>query len=204
MEIRFEGNQQATRDKKAKIRFLKEMEDVIYDREWFKDAKNLELYYVYRAIKREGDLRYDITEIPAKMLGKEFVKTKGNRNSKGYQELYTVLEGEAILLMQKNKEDIVEDVIAVKAKGGDWIIVPPDYTVITINPSQKLLKTGNWVSEKTENLYEDIEKMKGACYFYTESGWTKNKNYKTIPELRFEKPLKSRPKNLDFLKKPEW
>jgi len=41
--------------------------------------------------------------------------------------------------------------------------------------------------------------MQGACYFYTKSGWIKNKNYKFVPKIRFEKPLKEKPKNLDFL-----
>ncbi|MBZ9569671.1 glucose-6-phosphate isomerase [Patescibacteria group bacterium] len=186
--------------KKPQIRFLDEMKDVLYDKGWAKTAPNLELYYMYRGIKKKGDLRYDITVIPARMLGKEFVRTKGNRNSEGYQELYTVLEGEAIFLMQKAQGEIVEDVIATKAKPGDWVIVPPDYAVITINSSKKVLKTGNWVSEKTKNIYENIEKMKGTCYFFTQSGWTKNKNYAKVPKLRFGKPLKSMPKNLDFLK----
>jgi len=189
---------------KPKIRFLNEMGNVIYDQEWLKTAQNFELYYVYRAVEKKGDLRYDITEIPPRMLGKEFVRTKGNRNSEGYQELYTVLEGEAIFLMQKIKKEIVEDVITIKAESDDWVVVPPDYAVITINPSQKSLKTGNWVSEKTENIYEDIEKMNGACYFYTQAGWVENKNYKKIPEIRWEKPLRSKPKSLDFLNKPGW
>jgi len=42
--------------------------------------------------------------------------------------------------------------------------------------------------------------MKGAGYFYTKSGWIKNKNYGKVLQLRFERPLKSKPKNLDFLK----
>lgn len=193
MEIKLEK-------KKPDIRYLYDMKKVIYDREWLQTASNFELYYMYRGIKKRGDLRYDITKIPARMLGKEFVKTKGNRNSKGYQELYTVLEGEAIFLMQKAEDEIVEDVIAIRATPKDWIIIPQNYTIITINPSRKTLKTGNWVSEKTKNIYEDIEKMEGACYYYTKSGWTKNKNYKKIPKLRFEKPLKLRPKKLDFLK----
>lgn len=191
--------------KEPQIRLLKEIKGVIYDKKWAKTAPNLELYYMYRGVKKKGDLRYDITIIPGRMLGKEFVRTKGNRNSKGYQELYTVLTGEAIFLMQKVQGKIVEDVSAIKAKEGGWVIVPPNYSVITINPSKKVLKTGNWVSKKTKNIYDDIEKMEGACYFYTKSGWVKNKNYdlrskKKVPKLRFEKPLKSRPKSLDFLK----
>ena len=200
MEIMTRSKNRETRSKKPDIRYLYDMKEVIYDQKWLKTAPNFELYYMYRGVKKEDGLRYDITVVPPKMLGQEFVRTKGNRNSEGYQELYTVLEGEAIFLMQKTKGEIVEDVVAIEAKAGNWVIVPPNYAIITINPSKKVLKIGNWVSEKTKNIYEDIEKMKGACYFYTQSDWVKNKNYDKIPKLRFEKPLKSMPKNLDFLK----
>ncbi|MBZ9578350.1 glucose-6-phosphate isomerase [Patescibacteria group bacterium] len=194
------NKKQEIENRKPDIRCLNDMRKVIYDQEWLKTAPNLELYYMYRGIKKKDGLRYDITVIPARMLGKEFVRTKGNRNSEGYQELYTVLKGEAIFLMQKVQGEIVKDVIITTAKPGNWVVVPPDYAVITINPSKRVLKTGNWVSEKTKNIYRDIEKMGGACYFYTQSGWMKNKNYTKVPKLRFEKPFKSMPKNLDFLK----
>ena len=185
---------------KPKIRHLNQMKIVLYDQEWAKTAPNLKLYYVYRGIKRRGELRYDITVIPPKMLGKEFVKTKGNRNSNNFPELYTVLKGKGIILMQKMEKKIVKNIVGVRLKKGDWITVPPDYYAILINPSKKNLKTGNWVSEKNKNIYEDLEKMKGACYFYTKSGWIKNKNYKKNLKIKFKKPKKSAPKNLDFLK----
>ena len=185
---------------KPKIRYLNQMKVVLYDQEWAKTAPNLKLYYVYRGIKRRGELRYDITVIPPKMLGKEFVKTKGNRNSNNFPELYTVLKGKGIILMQKMEKKIVKNIVGVRLKKGDWITVPPDYYAILINPSKKNLKTANWVSEKNKNIYEDLEKMKGACYFYTKSGWIKNKNYKKNLKIKFKKPKKSAPKNLDFLK----
>jgi glucose-6-phosphate isomerase len=188
--------------KNPEIRYLDDMRMVLCDKKWAKKAPNFELYYVFRGVEKVDSLRYDVTVIPPRMLGKEFVKTKGNRNWKGYQELYTVLEGRAIFLMQKIQGKIVKDVFAIKAKKGSWVIIPPNYLVVLINPSsKKTLKTGNWVSEKNKNIYEDVEKMKGACYFYTKSGWIKNKNYKKIPKLRFEKPLKEMPKNLEFLKR---
>lgn len=185
---------------KKQIRYLREMEEVVFDKNFAREFPDLKLYYVYRGVKKENGIRYDITVIPPQILGKEFVRTKGNRNSNNFPELYTVLTEEAIFLMQKAKGEIVEDALAIPAKKGDYIIVPPKYAVITINPSKKTLKLGNWVSEKNKNIYEELEKMKGACYFYTKSGWIKNENYKKIPKLRFEKPLKKKPKNLDFLK----
>ena len=179
---------------KPDIRYLKDMKKVIYDKDWLKTApKNMELYYMYREVKKKNDLRYDITIIPSKMLGQEFVKTKGHRHFK-YQEIYTVLEGEAIFLIQKAKKKNIEQVFAIKAKKGDNVIIPPKSDHVTINPGSKELKLLNQISEKSKHDYGFIKKMKGACYFYTkeptqgEASWIKNKNYKKIPKLRFKKP----------------
>ena len=108
--------------KNPDIRFLYDIKGVVYDKKWFRGAKNFPIYYMYRGLKRNGELRYDITVIPPKMLGKEFVKTKGNRNSKGYQELYTVLKGKALFFMQKTKGKIIEDAFVMEAKSRNPIL----------------------------------------------------------------------------------
>lgn len=185
---------------KPQVRFLKEIKSLLFDKNWAKTAANSKLYYIYRAVKKKGELRYDITLIPSKMLGKEFVKTKGNRNSDNYPELYTVLKGEAIFLMQKSEGKTVKEAFFSRLKKGDWIVIPDNYYVVAINPLKKDLKLANWVSEKNKNTYETIEKMKGACYFFTENGWIKNENYKSVPKLKFKKPLKKKPKDLSFLR----
>jgi glucose-6-phosphate isomerase len=185
---------------KPDVRYLNEMRDVIYDRKWLKKASNLELYYMYRGIKRKGDLRYDITVIPARMLGKEFVKTKGHYHPENHGELYIVLKGKGLYLMQKEVKGKIEDVFYVKAKKGDYVIVPPQYGHITINPSKREeLKMGNWVSKEFKSDYKRIEKKKGGCYYYTESDWVKNKHYKKIPPITSKRPKKSMPKDLSFL-----
>lgn len=185
---------------KPDIRYLNQMNAVLYGRKWAKTASNFEVYYMYRGVKKKNGLRYDITVIPSKMLGKEFVKTKGHEHSNNYGELYIVLEGEAIYLMQRCKKHQIEDVYAVKAKKGEAVIIPPGYGHITINPSKRELKEANWLNEKCQNIYNLFTEKQGACYYYLKSGWVKNKNYQKVPKLRFEKPLKSEPKNLDFLK----
>lgn len=184
---------------KPEIRCLNDMSQVIYDKEWLKNAPDSELYYMYRGLKEKDGLRYDITVVPAKMLGQEFVKTKGHYHSGKCQEIYIVLEGEAIYLMQKQKNNEIEDVYSVKAKKGDIVIIPSHYGHVTINPASQELKMANWISEECKSDYQPILKKQGACYFYTKQGWIKNKNYSQIPELRFEKPLKEMPNNLDFL-----
>jgi len=186
--------------KRPEIRFLFDLKKVIYDQEWLKKACNFEVYYTYRGVKTRGELRYDITKIKAKMLGREFFKTKGHEHSKSFQEVYRVLKGRAIFLLQKYKNRKVEDVYAVKARAGEVVVVPPYYGHITINPSKKDLKIANWISKKCQSSYNLFEKFRGACYYYTQKGWVKNKNYKKIPKLRFKKALKRMPKDLDFLR----
>jgi len=181
------------------VRNLKEMEKVLCDKKWYKSAKNFNVYYVWRGVKWKGELRYDITIIPPKMLGKEFPKTKGHKHLDGFQELITVLEGEAFYFAQWGKENNIEKIEVVKAKSGDWVIVPPDCDHLTINPSKKELVMANWLSKKCKSDYSLFEKYQGAGYYYTKDGWIMNKNYQKIPKLKFKSPLKKKPKNLSFL-----
>ena len=110
------------------------------------------------------------------------------------------MKGEATYLMQRFEDNQIKDVYAVKAKKGDVVIIPPYYGHITINPSKKEeLKEANWVDETCQNVYDLFIKKQGACYYYTNRGWIKNKNYSRVPKLRFQRPLKKIPENLDFL-----
>jgi len=195
------NNEQKIKNKKPDIRHLYDMKEVIYDKEWLKTASNAELYYMYRSVKKKNGLVYDITVIPPKMLGQEFIKTKGHEHCQGtFQELYIVLKGQGIFLAQKYEDGKIKDVFAVQANQGEVVIIPEHYGHVTINNFQEVLAMANWVDEKCKGIYDLFEKKAGACYYYTQSGWLKNKNYKQVPELRFEKPLKSIPSNLNFLK----
>ena len=190
------------KNKEPDIRHLYDMSSVIYDKEWLKNAPNMDLYYMYRGVKQKDDLRYDITIIPPKMLGIEFVKTKGHEHIGNYGEVYIVLEGMAYFLIQKRKEKEAIEVIVIKAKKGDVAVIPSGYGHFTINPSPtKTLKMANWVSVNCKSNYKEIQKMRGASYYYTKDGWIKNKVYSQMPTIKFEEPLNALPKNLDFLKK---
>jgi len=173
------------------IRHLNDMKEVLCDQKWVKNAPNFELYYMYRGVKKKNGLRYDMTVIPPLMLGREFVKTKGHRHAGTDGEIYIVLKGQALYLLQKYIDDKIADVYAVRAKKGEVVVIPPYYGHITINPSKKeTLKEANWVSETCKNLYDSFVEKQGACYWFTERGWIKNAKYDKIPKLRFEKPLK--------------
>ena len=87
------------------IRSVRELRKVLYDQNWVKTAPNFNVYYVWRGIKKENGLRYDITIIPQRMLGQESPKTKGHKHLQGSQELITVLEGKAYYLSQRGKDN---------------------------------------------------------------------------------------------------
>jgi glucose-6-phosphate isomerase len=140
---------------KPQIRYLEELEKVVYDKEWFKKAKNFPLYYIFRGVKEKNEIRYDITVIPPNLLGKEFVKTKGHYHIGNFGELYKVLAGEGIFLMQKKD---LSDVYFVRAKRGDFVKIPPNYGHTIINPSGKTLKIANWVSKYCQSITKVLKK----------------------------------------------
>ncbi len=192
-----------TKKVRPSIRMLFDMKDVIYDKEWLSKAKNFELYYMYRDLSlskndalamKEHGLRYDITVIPPGMLGCEFVKTAGHYHPRvpgtdvTYPEIYEVLSGEAHYIMQKPLDDGIEDVILIKAKQGDKVIIPPGYGHLTINASNKVLKMANWVAEGFESIYEPIREKGGGAYFILEEGIVKNPRYARVPEIRLLEP----------------
>ncbi len=178
------------------VRMLHDMDEVLYDKEWAEGAENLELYYMYRDLslsRRDRDLfleqgiRYDITVIPPLMLGREYVKTAGHYHPPvpgetiTYPEVYEVLEGEATYLLQR--EDL-SDVVVVRARGGDKVVVPPGYGHITINESNKRLKMANFVARGFSSDYGPIRERGGGAYFLIEEGWIENPRCEEAAPLR--------------------
>lgn len=184
------------------IRHAKDMAEVIIDKSWLKKNEQAELYYMYRDLWQEGDkekiraegLRYDITVIPARTMGKEYVKTKGHYHPDAvpgisYPEIYEVLEGKAHYLLQKKTSKEIDDVVLIKANAGEKALIPPNYGHITINPGNKDLKMANWVDRNFESIYEDILELGGGAYFELSNGkFVKNENYGKVPDLRTANP----------------
>ena len=191
MDLEFGG-----RIKEPDIRWLFDMKEVIYDQSWLESAENFKLYFMYRDLflsradekmLQEQGIRYDITIIPPGMLGREYVKTAGHYHPLipggriTYPELYEVLEGEALYLLQKQDGS---DVVAVNASQGDKVLIPPDYGHITINRSNKTLKMANFVARDFSSLYDPIRELGGGAYFFTREGWIKNRLFPKAAELR--------------------
>lgn len=159
-----------------------------------------------------GDLQYDLTKIYPGTIGGELHKTAGHYHSGGYAELFEVVEGELITLLQKDSavDGEISEAYAVLAKPGDKVIIPANYGFCSINPSlEKELIISNWIDTKAKNQYENIEKNRGLCYYIVNTEKEKNspiKNpaYKKVPELVWLKPkaLPQELENLDFLSSP--
>ena len=220
------------------IRLLNDMKDVLYDRELSGgQSPDLELYYMFRDIckredietVREKDLRYDITVIPPRFIGEEFVKTQGHTHSLvagtdvTYPEMYQVLNGEAIYMFEKREGEDVQTCY-IRANKGGIIIVPPDYSHVTVNPSvDETLIMANWVERNFQSVYEPILESHGLAFCYVRKGggdlFVRNPLDNTSAVLHELKPINpgliglekgesmyslvKRPEQLEFLVKPQ-
>lgn len=187
---------------KPATRFLKDMKEVLVDKEITAPS---ELYYMYRDLHkikdkadiRKSKLRYDVTVIRSDRLGNEFMKTAGHYHPGYFGELYEILDGAAWCLLQKKTDEdhtIIEDVILIKAKRGDKIVIPPKYGHILINTGKDDLVTSNWVSSEFCSEYELYREMNGAAYFIFEDSagvrFEVNPRYKSVPKIRVATPSK--------------
>jgi len=199
--------------KSPNVRTIEQMRNVLIKKEALNPK---ELYYMYRGVCFEKDLltfqknkiSYDITVIPSAIVGNEFVKTLGHYHQHyniqlSYPEVYEVLSGEAVYLMQR--EDL-KDIIVCRAKEGDKVVIPPNYGHITINASRKDLVMANLVSTAFKSNYEPIVQREGAAYYLiNEQGvekFVKNIRYHGTPRPREIDPDYLKPKNLDLTRDP--
>ena len=187
------------------VRRLYDLRDVAFDTAWFEAAGDRDAYYMYRDLAltladaetiMQHQLRYDITIIPPFNMGLEFVKTYGHYHPRTnvklrytYPEIYEVLEGDAHYLLQRARNESVDEIILVKATRGDKVIVPPNYGHVTINPSQRTLKMANWVCRSFNSVYEPYAKLRGGAYYELINGrLLHNKAYHNVPEIRVAYP----------------
>jgi glucose-6-phosphate isomerase len=146
---------------------------------------------------RESGLRYDITVMPPRTLGIEYVKTLGHSHQNvpktdvTYPELYQVVTGRAHYILQKiGRENAAEDAVVVEAKEGEMVLVPPGYAHVTVNPKGVELTMANWVCRDFKSEYDLIKRMRGLAYYETvENNWLVNKVYQDPAPLRRRRPI---------------
>lgn len=185
------------------VRTLEAMREVLADPE--ADGPN-ELYYMYRDVGRPEDkartaavgLRYDVTVILPALLGREHAKTYGHYHPQAptggyYPEVYEVISGRALYLLQRRGGDgAVDDVLVVEARPGDKVFMLPGYGHATINPGDEPLVMANWVAAAFASEYGDYRARHGAAYYELAGaegpGWRPNPHYPALPPLRAVRP----------------
>lgn len=127
---------------------------------WPRDRERLE----------EHRLRYDLTVIPAARAGREPVRTHGHYHAPvpgadlTYPELYQVVHGQAWFLLQKPGRGGADEVVVVKARAGDYVLVPPGYGHVTINVGPVALVIANWVERHFPSSFSEMRARGGAAY----------------------------------------
>ena len=154
------------------------------------------LYLMYRGVAIKEDarifkkyrLRYDITVIYCGFLDNEFNRTIGHRHRGPYPEIYEVLSGKGLFLLQKTKGTVANKTYLVKISRGDKIVVPPNFGHVTINISNEPLIIANIFSNFAKSDYSLYKKMHGPGYYVLNSGIVKNSNFKKVAPLKLTKP----------------
>ncbi|MBI2591001.1 MAG: hypothetical protein HYW33_04015 [Candidatus Blackburnbacteria bacterium] len=133
------------------------------------------------------------TVIKPGKLGREYTKTFGHYHTHPLEELYKVESGEGVLLLQKKhigngewNPDIVDEVLLIRAKAGDEILITPEYGHSWSNiGNQELVLLDNWNDGHVPQDYEEIEKHQGMAYYITEENGIAtaipNPTYKDVP-----------------------
>ncbi len=146
-------------------------------------AANLDMYFMYRSVYKHDGIRFDITVIPALDIEGECAKTHGHYHPKSedgleYPEVYQVLRGSAVFILQKKHRSGNVDALIVHAKEGDTVLLPPGWGHVSINDGETTLVLANLVCDKFESLYDEYDENRGAAYYFLKGGEVQqNQNY---------------------------
>jgi glucose-6-phosphate isomerase, archaeal len=162
------------------------------------------VYYMYNGIHRVRDaerlrgvpLRYELTLIPPRRIGDEFVKTHGHiHNSEqesglSYAEVCEVLVGTAHFVLQTLDPDEPSASVAylVEVKPGEKIIIPPGYDHLTINPGDEPLLFSDVIALSVHGIYDRFRASRGAAYLEVahdgQMAFEANPAYLSVPDLQ--------------------
>ncbi len=121
---------------------------------------------------------YGIVVFLPGVFGGEYVKSSGQYHppippsNKATPEIYTVLSGMGLFLLQKARPpyDRIEDIVLVEVHAGETFIVPPDYGHLQINPSSEPLVFSYVVLDGMDGQYDAYRRRRGAAYYIMRNG----------------------------------
>lgn len=147
-------------------------------------------------ILRKNKLRFDLILLAFGRRGIQMPRTPGSCPQGGFPKLYESVYGEAWFLLQKeNKEDprVIEDVILVKVRPAQKIIIPPGYGHILVNPGKDDLVACAFSSARLIQEPQTVEGPGGAgAYFIFKDNlgefFQPNPYYQGVPYMRMAGP----------------
>jgi glucose-6-phosphate isomerase len=155
-------------------------------------------YYMIRG----GSDKTNITIWECGNVGGEYIKTYGHYHVGNICEVYRIVGGNGIVLLQQRKVDSnglsidnkIETFIAIKVKSGDTVHMPPEFGHLVVNIGKTWLVTiDNSPLRSTDDAklpshanYESVRRMHGFAYYIVDDcgkpKLIKNTNYDIVPE----------------------
>jgi glucose-6-phosphate isomerase, archaeal len=175
-------------------------------------------------------LLYGVVAYAQGRLGTEPVRSQGHIHAIaphcGWStpELVEIWQGRAIVYMQKSVADDPEYCVAVEARPGDLVVVPPAWAhcIINADPESEMV-FGAFCDRQYGFVYKDIRRRGGLAWFArfgqdSKIEWTRNQAYsastltvraaRTYPEFRLDPKLPmyeqfgSDPKRFQWISEP--
>ncbi len=187
----------------SKARLVDELVPVAMEPEACRGNREV-AYYMANGVYRRGDagrladlpFRYELTLIPERRIGREYVKTFGHihtpepQSGLAWCEVCEVLVGTAHFIYQTLDPSEPGATLAyyVEARAGEKILVPPDLDHATINPGPGPLVFSDVVALGIGGNYDRFRATRGAAYYEVVDGgqprFVANPAYRRVPPLR--------------------
>mgnify|MGYP006293985965 CR=1 FL=1 len=191
----------------AKVRLFNALTPVALDPESCRGNEDV-AYYMYNGVYQKRDaetlsdvpMRYELTMMPAKRMGRELVKTFGHRHcvepesGLDYTEVCEVLLGTAHFVFQNLDLDgpRASFALCVEAGPGQKVLAPPGFEHCTINPGPGPLLFSDVIALGVSGIYEKFKASRGAAYLEVvedgDSEFIPNPTYEAVPPLQSFEP----------------
>jgi glucose-6-phosphate isomerase len=193
-QLRF-GNDTDVEEIKSRARG--ELGPVAYDPEACRPPGEIQ-YRMYNGIARQqhvealrgSPLRYELTLMLPKPLGRERAKTVGHIHNAPaptrptFPEIFQVVHGVAHFLFYALRDNRVHTCNWTEVRAGGKIIAPPDLYHLTINAGDEALVFADLIPRRALAIYDEVRASHGAPYFELDDGnWVPNPRLKNLPPL---------------------
>ncbi|WP_052074147.1 glucose-6-phosphate isomerase family protein, partial [Tetragenococcus muriaticus] len=211
---KFENNFEGVSYSKCNPKYSNQMNGLLYEPQYERSEIHYYDFYLdmgfnqYKKIFKDNDVRYDLIYMEGGTPSQEYIKTSGHFHKKiegqdiSYPEIYQVIQGKAVFILQKvddwEKEDeplVVEDCILVEVNAGETVIIPPNYGHCAVNVTDEPMIFIDLISIHSDNDYASIKQSRGMCCYILKFDDSyrveKNENYIFNTEIRKMNPKES-------------